>query len=90
MGAVIQACFNASKALKASSVSNTYSDFLLAPSPSQMFAEWLSNACEPFDEPPVVAHQTKKSMHFCVSLRQHPSLSYWVTPHPLRLNVLDR
>ena len=37
---------------------------------SQMFAEWLCNVCKPLDEPPVVAHQTKKGTHFCVSLRQ--------------------
>ena len=41
------------------------------PFPSQIFAEWLCNACEPFDELPVVAHQTEKGTHLCVSLRQH-------------------
>ena len=30
----------------------------------------MCDACEPFEEPPVVAHQTKESVHLCVGLWQ--------------------
>ena len=41
------------------------------PFPSGIFTEWLCNACEPFNEPPVVAYQTKKGTCLHVCLRQH-------------------
>ena len=87
MGAIIHAYFNALKALKASSESNTCSDFLLVPSPAKCLLRWLCNVCKPFDELPVVAHQTKKGMHLGVSLRWHALCNCFQVqatgPHPI-------
>ena len=40
------------------------------PFPCEVLTEWLCNAFEPFDEPPVVALQAKKGTHLCITLRQ--------------------
>ena len=70
MGAVINACFNALKASMAYMVSDTWLQLPTGSFPSEILAEGLSNVCEPFDEPAVVAHQTEKSVHLYIVLQQ--------------------
>ena len=58
---LIQACFKAWKASKVSPYSDTCSDFLLAPSLSQVFIQWLGNLCKALYELPVMAYEAKES-----------------------------
>ena len=66
-GALIHTCFRASKALKASSSSNTFSDFLLAPSPEESI-QWLCNMCKSLYKLIIMAHEAEKGLNFYVGL----------------------
>ena len=63
----MQARFNAWKAPRAFSDSDTCSDFLLAPSPA-MFVQLLGNPWKAFYEPPIMAHEAKEGSNLSVSL----------------------
>ena len=66
----MQAHFNAWKASRASSESDTHSDFLLAPSLAKVFIQWLGNPCEAFYELPVMAYEAKEGLNLHVGLQQ--------------------
>ena len=59
----MHAYFSTLNAFMAFLVSDTCSDFLVAPSPVRYSQE---DAGKPLDELPVMAQQTKKSSHLCV------------------------
>ena len=71
MGVVIHACFKASKAFKASSDSDTHSNFLLpATLTCQVIFQQLCNTSKALNEPSVMVHKAEKGMHLHVSLGQ--------------------
>ena len=49
----------------------SHSDFLLAPSPCQVFIQCLSNPCEAFYESPVMAYEAKEGSNFYTGLQWH-------------------
>ena len=64
----MQAHFNAWKASRAFLESDTHSDFLLAPSPAQVFIWWLGNLCKTLYEPPIMAYQAKEGSNLHIGL----------------------
>ena len=64
----MHACFRALKALKASSGSNTFSDFLLVPSPAEESIQWLCNMHKSLYKLLIVAHKAEKGSNFHVGL----------------------
>ena len=70
MGALIQACFKAWKASKASSDSGTHSVFSAGSLPGHVFVQWLSNPFEVLYESLVMAYEAEKSTDFCIGSRQ--------------------
>ena len=69
MGQLIQAHFNAWKASRVSSESDTCSDFLLAPSPARCsFNGWA--ICKAFYELPVMTYKAKEGSKLCIGLQQ--------------------
>ena len=67
---LIQPCSKAWKASKASSDSDTHSDFLLAPSPARCsFNSWAIHV-KPLYELPVMAYKAKEGANLCIGLRQ--------------------